>query len=205
MASNTTTSHDTDATDATATDGHATDATATETHASTEAHGGEHSDVFPPFDPASFGSQLLWLALSFAALYILMSKVALPRIGEILEVRRDRIEGDLAEAERLRQKTDQAIEAYETDLANAKQKAHTIAEETRDDIRKDLDAKRAGVEADLAKKMATAESRIQSTKTEALGHVEEIASDTAHAMVTNLLGRTAQKATKDAVAKVVKG
>jgi len=200
MASNTTTSHDTEATDA-----HATDAAATETHASTAADGGGHSDVFPPFDPASFGSQLLWLALSFAALYILMSKVALPRIGEILEVRRDRIEGDLAEAERLRQKTDQAIEAYETDLANAKQKAHTIAEETREDIRKDLEAKRVGVEADLAKKMATAESRIQSTKTEALGHVEEIASETAHAMVTNLLGRTAQKATKDAVAKVVKG
>jgi len=193
MASNTTTSNDTHATD--------------DTHATTEAHGGNggHSDVFPPFDPASFGSQLLWLALSFAALYILMSKIALPRIGEILEVRRDRIEGDLAEAERLRQKTDQAIEAYETDLANAKQKAHTIAEETREAIRKDLDAKRADVETDLAKKMATAESRIQSTKTEALGHVEEIASDTAHAMVTNLLGRTAQKATKDAVAKVVKG
>lgn len=193
MASNTTTSNDTHATD--------------DTHATTEAHGGNggHSDVFPPFDPASFGSQLLWLALSFAALYILMSKIALPRIGEILEVRRDRIEGDLAEAERLRQKTDQAIEAYETDLANAKQKAHTIAEETREAIRKDLDAKRADVETDLAKKMAMAESRIQSTKTEALGHVEEIASDTAHAMVTNLLGRTAQKATKDAVSKVVKG
>ncbi len=92
MASNTTTSNDTHATD--------------DTHATTEAHGGNggHSDVFPPFDPASFGSQLLWLALSFAALYILMSKIALPRIGEILEVRRDRIEGDLAEAERLRQK-----------------------------------------------------------------------------------------------------
>lgn len=193
MASNTTTSNDTHATD--------------DTHATTEAHGGNggHSDVFPPFDPASFGSQLLWLALSFAALYILMSKIALPRIGEILEVRRDRIEGDLAEAERLRQKTDQAIEAYETDLADAKQKAHTIAEESREAIRKDLDTKRADVETDLAKKMATAESRIQSTKTEALGHVEEIASDTAHAMVTNLLGRTAQKATKDAVAKVVKG
>lgn len=193
MASNTTTSNDTHATD--------------DTHATTEAHGGNggHSDVFPPFDPASFGSQLLWLALSFAALYILMSKIALPRIGEILEVRRDRIEGDLAEAERLRQKTDQAIEAYETDLADAKQKAHTIAEESREAIRKDLDAKRADVETDLAKKMATAESRIQSTKTEALGHVEEIASDTAHAIVTNLLGRTAQKATKDAVAKVVKG
>lgn len=190
MASNTTTSNDTDA-----------------TYATTEAHGGDYpaAGVFPPFDSSTFGSQLLWLAISFAALYFLMSRVALPRIGEILEVRRDRIEGDLAEAERLRQKTDQAIEAYETELATAKQKAHTIAEETREAISKDLDAKRAEVETDLAKKMATAESRIQATKTEALAHVEEIAGDTAHAIVTNILGRTAQKATKDAVAKVVKG
>lgn len=194
MASNTTSSHDTDAT-------HTDD-----THATTEAHGGDHgTGVFPPFDSSTFGSQLLWLALSFAALYILMSRVALPRIGEILEVRRDRIEGDLAEAERLRQKTDQAIEAYEAELASAKQKAHTIAEETRDSIRKDLDAKRADVEADLTKKMATAEARIQATKADALGHVEEIAGETAHAIVSNILGRTAQKATKDAVAKVVKG
>lgn len=196
MASNTTSSHDTDAT-------HTDD-----THATTEAHGGDAhgaAGVFPPFDSSTFGSQLLWLALSFAALYILMSRVALPRIGEILEVRRDRIEGDLAEAERLRQKTDQAIEAYEAELASAKQKAHTIAEETRDSIRKDLDAKRADVEADLTKKMATAEARIQATKADALGHVEEIAGETAHAIVSNILGRTAQKATKDAVAKVVKG
>lgn len=175
-------------------------------HATTEAHGGDHgTGVFPPFDSATFGSQLLWLAISFAALYVLMSRIALPRIGEILEVRRDRIEGDLAEAERLRQKTDQAIEAYETELADAKSKAHSIAEDTRESIKKELNAKRADVEADLAKKMASAESRIQSTKADALGHVEEIASDTAHTIVSNIVGRTAQKAAKDAVAKVVKG
>lgn len=161
--------------------------------------------VFPPFDPSTFGSQLLWLALTFAALYFLMSKVALPRIGEILEVRRDRIEGDLAEAERLKQKTDQAIKSYEAELADAKQKAHNIAEETRNAIRADLDKKRAKVEADLAKKMATAENNIRETKEAAMGHVDEIASDTALAIVTNIVGRTSQKAAKDAVAKVVKG
>ncbi|TDQ63942.1 F-type H+-transporting ATPase subunit b [Maritalea mobilis] len=177
------------------------------THATTEAYGGDHggSGVFPPFDSSTFGSQILWLALTFAALYILMSKVALPRIGEILEVRRDRIEGDLAEAERLKQKTDQAIRSYEAELADAKQKAHNIAEETRDQIRADLDEKRAKVEADLAKKMAVAENNIRETKQAAMDHVDEIASETALAIVTNIVGRTAQKAAKDAVAKVVKG
>ena len=104
---------------------------------------GTHHVVFPPFDATTFGSQLLWLAITFAALYLLMSRVALPRIGEILEVRRDRIEGDLAEADRLRQKTDQAIAAYEAALAEARQKAHGIAEDTRSELKREMENRAA--------------------------------------------------------------
>lgn len=160
--------------------------------------------TFPPFDSSTFPSQLLWLAITFGALYLLMSKLALPRIGEILEVRRDRIEGDLAEAERLRQQTDEAISAYETELAEARQKAHEIAEKTRGEIKADIDQKRSKVEADLSKKMAAAEARIQQTKSEALSHVDEIAADTAAVMVTRIAGKVTAKAARDAVAAVEK-
>src|SRR5690606_32240714 len=132
-----------------------------ETHEVIGVDGEEHtSGVFPPFDTTTFASQVLWLTISFAALYYLMSKVALPRIGEILEVRRDRIEGDLAEADRLRKKTDQAIESYEAALAEARAKAQGIAEETRTAIKADLDARRAKVEADLTKRVTAAEASI---------------------------------------------
>src|SRR5690606_23669808 len=96
--------HDGDAEVEHAADGaHDGTAGSTELHTSTEAHGDDHgSGVFPPFDPSTYASQLVWLAVTFGALYLLMSKIALPRIGEILEVRRDRIESDLAEADRLR-------------------------------------------------------------------------------------------------------
>ncbi len=183
-------------------DEHAVD----ETHASTEAHGGEeHSDVFPPFDTSTFGPQLFWLALTFGVLYLLMSRIALPRIGEILEVRRDRIEGDLAEAERLRHQTDEAIEAYESELAAARQKAHGLAEETREQIKADVAAKRAEVEGELGEKVAAAESRIQQTKDAALASVDEIAAETAVALVGQISGSVTDKAARDAVAKVVKG
>lgn len=160
---------------------------------------------FPPFDASTFGPQLFWLTITFGVLYVLMAKLALPRIGEILEVRRDRIEGDLAEAERLRQKTDQAIAAYESELAEARAKSHAIAEETRINLKKELDEKRREVEAGLSKTIASAEARIQKTKSDALSNVDEIAAETAVALVAKLTGKVSVKAARDAVASIVKG
>ncbi|WP_127144870.1 F0F1 ATP synthase subunit B [Pelagibacterium montanilacus] len=176
-----------------------------ETHTEVGADGSEHvTGVFPPFDATTFPSQLLWLAISFGALYLIMSRVALPRVADILEARRDRVEGDLAEADRLRQKTDNAIASYEAELAQARGKAHAIAEETRGQIKADLDSQRSKVEADLAKKVASAEDRISRTKAEALGHVDEIATDTVQALVAQLTGQISESTARDAVEKVTK-
>jgi F-type H+-transporting ATPase subunit b len=185
---------------------HAVDAThadpTADTHATTEAHGGEHeSGVFPPFDPATFPSQLLWLAITFGALYLLMSRIALPRIGGILENRKSIIDADLAAADASRQKTDAAIAAYESALAQAKSKAQGIANQNRDAIQADLAAKRSAVEADLTAKVSAAEARIASTKAEALTHVDEIAVETAQAVVTQLVGDVPADSVRAAVAK----
>jgi F-type H+-transporting ATPase subunit b len=173
---------------------------ATDTHASTEAH----SEVFPPFDPASFGGQLLWLAITFAALYFLMSRVALPRIGSILETRRTRIEGDLKEAERLRQETEKAAAAYEAALAEARKNAHGIAEETRAGIKADIDGRRADVEATLSKRVSEAEARIQADKDAALANVGGIAAETAQALVAKISGTVTAAEARAAVAAVSK-
>ncbi len=178
---------------------------ATDTHATTEAHaGGEHSDVFPPFDPSSFGTQLIWLAIAFVFLYVVMSRAALPRIGSILESRRVRIEGDLKEAERLRQETERAAQAYEQALADARANAHKIAEETRASIKADIDGKRATVEADLGKRVADAEARIAATKQAALAMSDTIAADTAAALVEKLSGKVTAAQAKSAVATAAK-
>lgn len=187
--------------EAPATDAVHADPTA-DTHATTEAHGGEHeSGVFPPFDPATFPSQLLWLAITFGALYLLMSKIALPRIGSILENRKGIIDADLAAADASRQKTDAAIAAYEAALAAAKAKAQGIANESREAIQSDLAAKRSAVEADLTAKVAAAEARISATKAEALTHVDEIATETAQTVVTQLVGDVPAASVRAAVAK----
>ncbi|MCS6757969.1 MAG: ATP F0F1 synthase subunit B [Candidatus Devosia euplotis] len=173
-----------------------------DTHAKTEADGGAHdSGVFPPFDPATFPSQLLWLAISFGALYLLMSKIALPRIGGILENRKSIMDADLAAADASRQQTDAAIAAYEAALAAAKAKAQGIVNESRDAIQADLTAKRSAVEVDLAAKVSAAEMRILATKTEALTHVDESATETAQTVVTQLVGDVSTDSVRAAVAK----
>jgi len=180
-------------------DAHAADA-GTEAHAAST----EHKEVFPPFDPVHFGGQLLWLALAFAALYLLMSRVALPRIGGIIETRRSRIDGDLREAERLRQETEKAAAAYEAALAEARRNAHAIAEETRAGIKADIDNRRADVEAQLQKRVADAEARIRSEQDKAMANVGSIAAETAQALVARIAGSVSADEAKKAVAAVSK-
>ncbi|GHA30496.1 ATP synthase subunit b [Devosia pacifica] len=169
-----------------------------ETHAATEDHGG----TFPPFDPATFPSQLLWLAITFAALYLLMSRIALPQIGGVIADRRARVDADLKAADESRRKTDAAIAAYEEALASARAKAQGIANETRESIQADLASKRAAVEADLSEKLTAAEARIAETKAQALSHVDEIAAETAQAVASQLIGDVPQEQAQAAVSRV---
>lgn len=179
----------------------ATHAATAGTHATTEAH----SEVFPPFDPSSFGGQLLWLAITFAALYVLMSRVALPQIGSIIDTRKARIEADLKEAERLRQETEKASAAYEAARAEAQRNAQKIAEDTRASIKQDIDNRRGEVEASLTQRMSDAEARIAVTKTAALTNVADIAAETAEAVVARIIGTgVSSQDVRDAVAAASK-
>jgi F-type H+-transporting ATPase subunit b len=163
-------------------------------HESAEAHGGEHHGGFPPFDPATFGSQLFWLAICFGALYLLMSRVALPRVGGILNERSNRVAADLAEAGRLKEETDAAIAAYEQGLAEARQNAHAIGQKGRDAAKAEIDADRRRIEADLQTKLSAAEARVGDVKTRALAEVDAIARDATEAIVETLVGRGIGKA-----------
>lgn len=155
---------------------------------------GEKSDVFPPFDPSTFSSQLFWLALTFGFFYIFMAKAVLPRIGNILEVRRDRISDDLVEAQRLKEETDASIAAYEHELAEARQKAHVIATEANDKAKAAADAERSKVETELGVQLNEAEERVGKIRDAAMSQVAVIASDTTSAIVARLIGTKITKA-----------
>ncbi|HSI40060.1 MAG TPA: F0F1 ATP synthase subunit B [Xanthobacteraceae bacterium] len=150
--------------------------------------GEAHGSSFPPFDAQTFPSQLIWLAIAFGALYWLMSRIALPRIADILEDRHDRIADDLEEAARLKAESEAAAVAYEKALAGARSKAGAIATQTRDTLTAEADAGRKALEAALNEKLTAAEHQIAATKTAAMANVRGIAVDAAGAIVQQIAG-----------------
>ena len=147
--------------------------------------------AFPPFDPATFAPQLVWLVLTFSVLYWLLSRIALPKIAGVIAERRDRIERDLSEAQRLKAETDAALKAYEQSLADARGRAQTLAKETRERVQADLDRDRQKSDQENARRVADMERQIAADKARALQSVNEIATETAAAIVGRLVGRDA--------------
>jgi F-type H+-transporting ATPase subunit b len=173
---------------------------ATETHASTE-HG---SGGFPPFEPHYFPSQILWLVITFGLFYLFLKKVVMPRVGGILEVRRDRIAGDLDQAARMKSEADAAIAAYEQELAEARAKANAIGQQARDGAKAEAEAKRKEIEKGLEAKLAESEARIGSIKASAMKEVGSIAESTAAEIVQQLIGARTDKAAIAAAVKAVR-
>jgi F-type H+-transporting ATPase subunit b len=155
--------------------------------AHTEAEGG-HKAPFPPFQKDTFASQLVSLLIAFVALYLIVSKIALPRVGSLLDERQKKIEGDLAGAQTLRDESDAALKAYENELAAARSRAQAIGTETREKLNAASEAERKTLEERLSVKLAEAEKTIAATREAAMSNVRSIASDAAIAIVQRLTG-----------------
>lgn len=148
----------------------------------------------PQLDFSLWPPQLIWLAITFTALYFIMARVALPRIAGVIEHRRDRIANDLDRAQEFRDKSEQARADYETALKEARGQAHSIAQETRDRLASLTERQHAMSEAALANKIEEAEASIAATKAQVLSRLDEIAVETAGQVVESLIGKAAKAA-----------
>jgi len=174
-----------------------------------ESHGG-HTEAdggaFPPFDSSTFASQLVSLVIAFVALYIIVSRVALPRVGAVIDARQNKIEGDLADAQKLKDESEAALKAYEGELANARARAQAIGAETREKLNAASEAERKTLEDRLAGRLAEAEKTIAATRATAMSNVRGIAADAASAIVQRLTGAAPEgKAVEAAVDASLKG
>jgi F-type H+-transporting ATPase subunit b len=148
---------------------------------------GEHG-VFPPFDSQTYPSQLLWLTLTFVALYLLMSRIALPRIAAILEERRKHYDDHLKEAQRLKGEAETTMAAHDEALAEARIRAQTLANEGRAKAAADAETQRKEADAKLEMRVAEAEKAIAAARSAAMANVHGIAEEAARAIVERLIG-----------------
>ena len=157
------------------------------TTAHTGAEGG-HKAPFPPFQKDTFASQLVSLLVAFVALYLIVSRIALPRVGGVIDARQNAIEGDLNAAQKLKDESDAALKAYESELAAARSRAQAIGAETREKLNAASEAERKTLEQQLSVKLAEAEKTIAATRETAMSNVRGIAAEAASAIVQRLIG-----------------
>jgi F-type H+-transporting ATPase subunit b len=142
----------------------------------------------PQLDVSTFTPQLVWLAITFICLYLLMTGLVLPRIGRVLAVRKDRIEGTLARAHALKNEAEAARDGYDKALTEARAKANSdvnaVIERTKADINAKLDVQSQMLNA----KARTAEETLGQAKDKALASVNDVAVEIAKAAAEKLLG-----------------
>ena len=156
--------------------------------AAVDEHADSHGDSggLPQLDFSTWPTQIFWLVVSFGLAYILMWRVALPRIGSVLEERHNRIQGDLKRAKAASENAEQARQAFEVMLAESREKASAVMREATESIRNKMERKIKTSNASTAEKMAEAESDIAEAKARAMIDVVDIASTSAAEAVAQL-------------------
>jgi F-type H+-transporting ATPase subunit b len=160
----------------------------------------------PQLDFSIYPNLIFWLVVAIAVLYFVLSRVALPRIGTVLAERNDAIANDIEQAALLKRRAEDAEAAYNAALAQARDEAHKIAAETKAGIDKELHVLLAKADAEIAVKTAESEKRIGEIRDSAAKSVEEVARETAVALVEALMPGTSDQAAVDAaIANRLKG
>jgi F-type H+-transporting ATPase subunit b len=159
----------------------------------------EHAEVaMPQLDLAIYPNLIFWLVVSLVAIYMILTRVALPRVGAILAERNDAISNDLEQAALYKRRATEAEAAYNAALAKAREESQKIAAEAKAAVGKELAVVMAKADAEIAAKAAESEARIREIEASAAQSVAEVAKSTAEAIVAALGPRAIDSAAIDA-------
>ena len=171
----------------------------------TVEHGEEASAGMPQLDFSTFPNQIFWLVVTLVVIYLVLSRIALPRIGAVLAERSGTITNDIAAAEELKQKAVEAEAAYQQALADARAQAGAIVADAKAEIQSDLDVEIKKADAQIAAKAAESEKAIAEIRDGAVKSVTQVAKDTAKELVAAMGGTADAKTITAAVAARMKG
>jgi F-type H+-transporting ATPase subunit b len=147
----------------------------------------------PQFDPSGFAPQVFWLAVTFITLYMLMAKVALPKIGAVLDERQRKIDDNLDKAAQLKAEAEAAVVAYEKALAESRAHANAVIKEASERLAKEAEERNKQLSEKLAEQIKAGEAKIAAAKQAALANVREVALEVAGATVARLVGTNADQ------------
>ena len=142
----------------------------------------------------TFVSQIFWLLVTFSILYIIMSRMILPRIAETLTNRREKIDDDLGKAEELRAKAADVQAAYEASLAKATEEARSAHRDAQKAITERSDKEHGALADKLAVEAAAADERIAKAKTDVMGELEAASVEVVQAATERLIGASIDEA-----------
>jgi F-type H+-transporting ATPase subunit b len=148
----------------------------------------------PQLDVSTFVPQLFWLAVTFALLLVLMTKIGLPRVGGVIEARRKRIDDDLGRAAQLKAEAEAALAAYQQTLATARAEAQAAVKETTDHLAAQAGERQRQLGETLAQEIAAAEREIAAAKQRALAEMHEIAIEVGRSVTEKVTGAAAETA-----------
>ncbi len=157
-----------------------------------EAHGGDahHEEVkgLPQLDFSTYTSQIFWMFIGFGILYVFFSKKTIPDVSGVIESRREQIEGDLDNAERLKEDAEKAQAAYEAALAEARDKASLLFKQAEDIIKATTAERSDDFKAKSAKKIEATEKAVENAKNAALADTHIIAAEIASIAAQKIVG-----------------
>lgn len=144
----------------------------------------------PQFDPTYFASQIFWLFVVFGAMYVILARVALPRLAGILETREAQIAGNLEKARELQKEADYVEAANRRLERETREQARAIFERIRGEIATEVASRHAGMNAELAKRIDAAEARIAAERQKALEEMRGEIEGLVRAAFTQLTGQS---------------
>ena len=168
-------------------------------------HAAESSAGMPQLDFATFPNQIFWLVVALVVIFFVLTRVALPRIAGVLAERQGTITNDIAAAEELKQKAQEAEEAYNVALAEARAEAQKIAAEAKADIQAELDKAQAKADAEIAAQAAESEAAIAEIRAGAVEAVKSVAKDTAGEILSSMGVKADARTITSAITARMKG
>ncbi len=159
----------------------------------------------PQLDFSTFPNQMFWLVVTLVIIYFVLSRIALPRIGGALSDRANAITGDLAAAEALKQKAQDAEAAYEKALVDARAEAQSISAKMKAEIQEQLDAELAKADAEISAKAVEAQAKVAEIRDNATASVKTVAKDVAKELVAVMGGKADAKSLTAAINARMKG